>query len=397
MNPASTTRAQHIAIIMHDFSTGGSERIAIRLANQWVREGRQVTILCGTTDGPARALIEPGVAIERAGIETRRSMLSRLYLAKRLTENVRRLVPDLIFVPGNFHFPVIAALYGFIGRDRPVMVCKLSNPLFGPSRWFKKLLSGRIDAFVAMSDGLSREARKTLSGARIATLPEPILEAPLAVSEADPTSKLIVCAGRLVDQKNFSLAIQAFRHANAAGDMRMLILGEGPQRRKLEREIRRSGLGGHVHFGGHVSDIGPTLTKARLLLMTSKYEGYPAVLVEALARGVPVVTTDCSPAIREIVFDAGFGVVSTSDPSSLAAAITCVVRRNMPDPAKLAPLVGRHRIDMVALDYLDLFDELANGRRGISSASYSGNEAIHDRLPVVDECGLSEARQDALP
>jgi glycosyltransferase involved in cell wall biosynthesis len=131
--------------------------------------------------------------------------------------------------------------------------------------------------------------------------------------------------------------------------------------------------------------------------MTSKYEGYPAVLVEALARGVPVVTTDCSPAIREIVFDAGFGVVSTSDPSSLAAAITCVVRRNMPDPAKLAPLVGRHRIDMVALDYLDLFDELANGRRGISSASYSGNEAIHDRLPVVDECGLSEARQDALP
>jgi glycosyltransferase involved in cell wall biosynthesis len=388
--------ADHIAIVMHDFSTGGSERIAIRLANQWVRNGRRVTIMCGTTDGPARTLIKPGVGIRRVDTETVRGFLSRIRFAKRLVRDIEMLAPDLIFAPGNFHFPVLVALRGFMRSARPAMVCKLSNPLFGPSRWFKKLFVGRIDAFVAMSDALAVAARRTLGNVPIATIREPILDANAVVSTADRTSKLVVCAGRLVEQKNFSLAIDAFRTVNFAEDMRMLILGDGPQRRKLERRIRRRGLARQVRLGGHVPDIGPVLAEARLLLMTSEYEGYPAVLVEALARGVPVVTTDCSPAIREIMADPSFGRVDPSTPRALAAGMASVIAGEMPDPAALDRLTSHLRIDTVAAHYLMLFDDIVSARRHSSNMSDAGDETIHDRLPVPNESRLAEAHQHTL-
>lgn len=402
VKPLRNAKADHIAIVIHDFSAGGSERIAIRLANQWVRSGRRVTILCGTTDGPARDLVEPGVRIQRVAVETRRGPLSRFRLANRLASDVERLAPDLIFAPGNFHVPVLAALASFLGKPRPPVVCKISNPMLGPGRWFKILYADRIDAFVAMSDALGNQARKLLSRARIVTIAEPILEAGSRAARilpvADPSSALIVCAGRLVTQKDFSLAIKAFDLARIArDDVKLAILGEGPERGKLDRMIRELGLTDRVCLMGHVADIRPTLAKARMMLMTSRYEGYPAVLVEALAMGVPVVATDCSPAIREILFDPSFGQIVKSDARDLADGIASVLAAGPPTPAALTELLDRHRIDTVAPRYLALFDDLVSGARFNEVASMETIEAIHDGSAIPDELGPPKSRKHALP
>lgn len=127
--PSIPAQAGHIAIVMHDFSTGGSERIAIRLANQWVRSGRRVTILCGAIDGPASALIAPEVVIITVWPEIPRSAISRVMLGLAFADCIAVLRPDLIFAPGNFHIPVAAALAFRLGANRPALVCKLSNPL----------------------------------------------------------------------------------------------------------------------------------------------------------------------------------------------------------------------------------------------------------------------------
>src|SRR3546814_762086 len=121
--------ARHIAIILHDFSTGGSERIAIRLANRWVQMGRRVSLYCGTEQGQARALVGPGVAVRCCSPVTIRSPLSRISLGWRMARLVRQDAPDIVFSPGNFHLVILVILARLPYAKRPAFVSKLSNPM----------------------------------------------------------------------------------------------------------------------------------------------------------------------------------------------------------------------------------------------------------------------------
>jgi glycosyltransferase involved in cell wall biosynthesis len=367
---------------MHDFSTGGSERIAIRLANQWARCGRRITILCGTLDGPARALVAPEIRVRSVQPEIRRNPLSRLLLARALAEPVIELNPDLIFAPGNFHIPVIGMLGRTLGSNRPALICKLSNPLRQPGRsspaqWLFESLtrwhSRPVDALVVMAATLRDEAMAVLHHPQIRLIYEPNVDsyAPEALPAPchPPGAPLILCAGRLVPQKNFALAIQALALLDRERNARLLILGEGAERAALEAEVERHGLAGRVVFTGHVADIRPALASAQLFLLSSRYEGYPAVLIEALAAGLPVVTTDCSPAIGEIMAHPSFGRVTAQDAPALASAIESVLREDLPQPGEVAALLDRHRLDRVAQSYLDLFDQTVAIRSRLADRS----------------------------
>jgi glycosyltransferase involved in cell wall biosynthesis len=122
---------------------------------------------------------------------------------------------------------------------------------------------------------------------------------------------------------------------------------------------RRLGLGGRISMPGYVDDIRAALDRARLCVISSDYEGYPAVAIEALAAGVPVVATDCSPAMLAILSDPRLGtIVPTGDAAALAAAIDARLASVPADRAALAATVTGHRIGPVAADYLALFDRL---------------------------------------
>ncbi len=370
--PSLDRTASHIAIILHDFSTGGSERIAIRLANQWVRTGRKVTILCGVSTGPARAHLDPAVSVVGVWPEIRRSLLSRIVLGRALAECIALLEPDLIFVPGNFHIPVIAVLARLLGPRRPAIVCKLSNPLRRTGRpaplqalfgMVVRRMLRPVDGIVAMAAALAEEARIVLKRSDIRLIHEPNIDAahrpPRDIGLRD--GRTIVCAGRLVPQKNFELAIQAFARIDRRLDARLLILGDGERRLSLETLVDRLGLNHRVQFAGHVPDIRPTLARASLFLLSSRYEGYPAVLIEALAAGVPVVATDCSPALAEIISEPAFGRIVEADPVDMAAALEAILRVHRP-PIDAGRLMERHRADGVATRYLALFDSLVQLR-----------------------------------
>lgn len=372
--PART--AAHIAIVMHDFSTGGSERIAIRLANRWAAAGRRVTIICGTTEGPARALVSDQVAISPVYPRIRRSPLSRVRLAEAIEPHIHALLPDLIFAPGNFHISVAGLLARRLGPDRPPIVCKLSNPLRrsdrgGLRQWiFERSLrrfTGVIDGFIAMSASLHAEATAVLGPAWIDMIPEPVLDEagrPAPHPEGPP---LILCIGRLVAQKNFLLAIRAFAAIAPGCDARLLIVGEGSQRRRLEREIARLGLGDRISLPGHVADVPAVLARARLVLLTSDFEGYPAVMIEALAARRPVLATRCSPAIDEILLHRSFGCAVPASVPIISTMIGELLDGGPPDDAALLPLLARHRIDQVAPRYLQSFDTMV--RRGMKHAA----------------------------
>jgi glycosyltransferase involved in cell wall biosynthesis len=357
--------ADRIAILLHDFAPGGSERIAIRLANEWARQGRSPTLIVGSEGGALRTMVDDAVALVVADPPVDRGFGTRRRLARRLPALVAAVRPQLLFVPGNYHFPIVAPFARH--RLRPAIVAKLSNPVNRAGRsWLGQLMFdaalrlrlGPVDAVVAMSPALAAEAERVLGHGSVVSIAQPTLPdtpPPLAPPVAEPA---VVAAGRFVAQKRFDLLLDAMAQLGTR-DARLVLLGDGPGRAALAARVSRLGLDERVAMPGHVDDIRATLDRARLCVVSSDYEGYPAVAVEALAAGVPVVATDCSPAIREILSDPTLStVVPPGDPAALAAAIDARLAAPPVDRAALAATVAAHRIGPIAADYLALFDRL---------------------------------------
>jgi glycosyltransferase involved in cell wall biosynthesis len=154
--------------------------------------------------------------------------------------------------------------------------------------------------------------------------------------------------GRLEPQKDTALglrAMAALRRIRPAA--RLELVGEGPDRAVLQ--MLAAELGVPVRFAGRVQDVTSVLDGAAALLVTSRYEGGPAVAIEALARGVPVVSTDCSALLRDVLTAPEAGtIVPSRDPEALAAALVAQTLR--PDPSRLAVL-GRFRPEVSAARY----------------------------------------------
>lgn len=360
--------AAHIGIVLHDFSSGGSERIAIRLGNAWAASGRRVTLFCGSEDGVLRALVGPMVAVVCVRPETRRSAISRLLLAIRLNRVLASAKVDVLFAPGNYHL-LVCALLGRMNRHLP-LVCKLSNPV-RPNRAMSKLermfergvalAAAPIDTLIAMSAMLHDEARLAFPGAVIETIAEPVLNDDFAANtiRGPAKSKTILCAGRLAAQKDFGLALAAFAQLDPALGFELKLLGTGPLKAELLAKAEQLGIASRVDFAGYVPDIASNLKQSRLFLMTSQFEGYPAVLIEALAAGVPVVTTKCSPAIAEVIPARNFGeIVDSRDPAEIAKAILRVASLDPPGGDTLVQHLEKHAMSSVALQYLAVFDRL---------------------------------------
>lgn len=364
-----TAGAQHILIVFHDFSFGGTEVIALRLAEEWARLGRRVTIVCGTPEGPLRAAVPRGVHVETLEPEIGRSLFSRLRLRRALRAAVARLRPDILFLPGNFHIVLAGAVRGL--PRRPKVVAKISNPL-APAAGPLRALIGRafrwaardVDWFAAMSTGLAEDVRRITGTANVSVIHDPNateIAGGVPRPRSTETGPLrLLAAGRLVRQKDFALAIRVAVHLSQMRDVDLTIVGEGPDRAGLETLARRLGIADRVHLPGHVASIGPALDRADLLLVTSRYEGGPAVAVEALERGVPVVATDCSHFLHDILVDPDCGVIiPTRDPALFAARLLTwrydASRKPFSPQAATQAFAVSHAVD----SYLRLFDRLA--------------------------------------
>ncbi len=343
--------AQRILIAMHDFARAGTERIAIGLAKDWVEAGREVAILCGNSGGGLRDSLDPRVTVTELGV--RRGFLSRFRLARAMGSHLAALRPDIIFLPGNYHLLLAPGLR----RADPggVIALKISNPPVPDAPFAKSVFryfARAVDGFAAMNAGLAREVAALMPGKAVVTLYDPVYR---DASGEPPVRRdgvrNIVWIGRLEPQKDVALALQTMQALDKA---HLTILGDGALRADTERRIAAMGLGGKVTLAGYVPHIAPYLAGADALLITSRYEGGPAVAVEALAAGVPLVSTDCSHLLREIVTAQAGRIVATRDPRDLAAALAALGPRD----AGLAALAAPFAPQACARAYLDWFDAL---------------------------------------
>lgn len=350
--------AQRILICLHDFSRGGTERVALGLASAWAQAGRDVIIMAGSSEGGLRAGLDRRVKMVKLDPPIRRTLLSRFRLAREMGLQSRKLEPDVIFLPGNFHAPLANGLRA--ANAGPAIALKISNPPLPDGLPFAKALfrhfTGAVDGFAAMNFGLARELETLLPGRNIVTLHDPVYFRPIADQSRREDGRSILWIGRLEPQKDPLLALKTISRLGPS--VRLTMLGDGSLRDDVQRRISTMKLADRVSLLGHVREIEPYFARADALLITSRYEGGPAVAVEAMAAGLPVVATDCSFLLRDLVARPEAGrLVKSRKPQKLAAALEKVCAQPRA-PDVLRGLATAFEPQACAQAYLDWFDSL---------------------------------------
>ena len=303
------------------------------LANHWAANGRQVTLITFASADMDFYALHPEVkrvglglmAISRHPWEALRNNLHRL---KRLRQEIRASAPDVV-ISFIDEVNVLTLLTG-LSLGKPVMVSIQTDPrshYLGRVLYaLRRLLYPRAHAVVVPSDDVWRWTQRFVRKERLHTIPNPVTlpaSKPNDAAYSLGPGRTVVAVGRLHPVKGYDLLIQAFaRCAEEHPDWSLAILGEGEERGRLEALADELGVADRVGMPGRVKNLTKLLRQADLFVMSSRYEGFPIALLEAMACGLPVISTDCSGGPREIVRDGVDGVlVAPEDVGALGTAM----------------------------------------------------------------------------
>jgi glycosyltransferase involved in cell wall biosynthesis len=193
------------------------------------------------------------------------------------------------------------------------------------------------DGIVAVSQGVAADLLELtdLPPSKVRVLPNPVVTPELVECAAQPlddpwftagAAPVVLGAGRLDQQKDFPTLIRAFAAVRSKRAARLVILGEGPERARLESLVEELGIGEHVRLPGFVSNPFSYMARAAVFVLSSAWEGMPGVLIQAMACGAPVVATDCESGPREVLASGKYGrLVPVGDHAALAEAIAATL------------------------------------------------------------------------
>ena len=322
----------------------GAARVAANLAVGLSADGFDAELWAGESQ-------PPGVTLPRDLRLVDLDARTAAGLRARATEQLRnRPVAALIGVTHSANLAALEARAAAAPEARVAVTLHMTLSLFladEPRRLAR--LGAEIglhypaaDALIAVSGGVAQDAAR-LSGmplAKFHVIPNPIVTPEIAALSREPVDHpwfapgqppVVVGAGRLAPQKDFLTLIHAFRLARDVRPARLLILGEGPQRQRLEAAVGRLGLARDVALPGHAGNPFAYMARAAVFALSSVHEGLPTVLVEALACGVPVVSTDCPSGPREVLEGGRLGpLVGVGKPVELASALLAVLDKTPP-------------------------------------------------------------------
>ena len=377
MKQSGRTTGHRIAILTPSLAGQGAERKALYLAAGLLERGYNVDILlqrliCHYPDEvPDRARIfyessrtdaRTRVNLGRIGT-TPHPLLSepspwwirypRIGMSRRLRRKQLRLLMSTR-LPGW-----AASIAAYLDREHPrallamnvlsasaaTMATQLSHhpvrvvaTLHEPLNHRRLLVRARCsypyaDAVVGVSHGVSAEFAKipNLTRSQLYVIYNPVFSEYLTRKSREPAdhpwldrakTPVIIAIGKLIRRKDFATLLIAFARVRARRSARLIVLGEGRLRRSLLSLARRVGVAEHVDFAGFLENPYALLANADLFVLSSRNEALPTVLIEAMACGCPVVSTDCPFGPREILENGRYGaLVPVGQPEALAAAM----------------------------------------------------------------------------
>lgn len=320
-----------VAFLLPDFRIGGAERVALTLIEGFVERGIEVDLVPMRGEGELLAALPNQVNVVMLGARRIRNALFplRRYLRDRKPDAVQASMWPLTILA------IIAR--AMAGSSARLVVSDHNNLTrqYGSSaaavaflKWSMRFCYPRADARVcvssAIADELARQAglNRRLFEVIYNPIPSPPdLEGQDREAATGPRWR-ILSVGSLKRQKNFELLLRAFARLQVKPPARLTILGEGPLRPELERLARELGIADRVSMPGFALDTWPHYQAADLFVLSSDYEGFANVLVEAMAAGLPIVSTDCESGPREVLDNGRHGrLIPVGDVAALATAM----------------------------------------------------------------------------
>ena len=352
-----STGDKRIALAIPDLRGGGGERSTLGIARGLLARGYTVDLVLfedsnaypDETPPEARQFVLRSPRAQRfrerirsiPGLGIRRVLLLFIRLIdlagniRFIATYMRRERPDVLF-PALGEAKVSTLLACFFVSSRPIVIPVMRNVVMNrsvPLRILYRLLFPSADRVVAISNGVADSLVEKLGIRRekIETIYNPVTRPEICamasespdhpwISEDGPPVFLAV--GRLVAAKDFMTLLRAFHRVSSSRPARLIILGEGPWRNRLERFVKDMGMTEQVSLPGWAPNPFAYMSRASVFVVSSKYEGLSLVLIEALACGCPVVSTDCPSGPAEILCNGEFGpLVPVGDDAALAAAM----------------------------------------------------------------------------
>lgn len=347
-----------IALVISSLGGGGAERVMATLANAWAASGTTVTLITLATSENDKYLLDPHVRRVALGVTD-----NSVNAITAIGNNVRRILalraairdyrPDAVisFLDTTNALAILACT----GLRIPVIVSDRVDVSACPPRgawlWLYRLLYRRADAVVVQTRR-NADAVARLTGCAVAVIPNPLRAAvavgdpraescvELPVPGADNTRTLLAM-GRLAAQKGFDLLLAAFAQVtDRHPDWQLVILGEGPERVRLAGLIAQHGLEDRARMPGFAAVPEQALRSADLFVLSSRFEGFPNALLEAMAEGLPCISYDCPTGPRELIEHGVDGwLVPSGDVEALATALDTLM-----NDAALRQSLGEHAV-----------------------------------------------------
>jgi GalNAc-alpha-(1->4)-GalNAc-alpha-(1->3)-diNAcBac-PP-undecaprenol alpha-1,4-N-acetyl-D-galactosaminyltransferase len=336
-------KSPRLAFVISSLSSGGAERVLSSMANYWAHKGWAITVITlANNDSDFYSLddrisrIALGAAGQSRGILD--ALLKNLVRLVALRSAVRMAQPDVVvsFIDGINVLTLMATLFLRI----PVVVAERVDP-----RWhmigdvwnrLRTLLYPTAAALVVQTQDVFEWAVQKVGKNKAFVIPNPYVpNKPVCpVEQASFPGPFMLGVGRLEHQKGFDILLLAFSNVAAAHrDWSLVVLGEGRERNALQTLANSLGLEGRVRFPGEISNAAAVMEHASLFVLPSRYEGFPNVLLEAMAAGLPCVSFKCPSGPAAIIRDGIDGkLVPREDVAALGEAIKHLIgdenRRN---------------------------------------------------------------------
>jgi GalNAc-alpha-(1->4)-GalNAc-alpha-(1->3)-diNAcBac-PP-undecaprenol alpha-1,4-N-acetyl-D-galactosaminyltransferase len=344
-----------ITLVIYAMGIGGAQRVMSIVANYWATHGWEVTLITlADRSRPSFYYLEPQIKLVQLGIiGDSPNFLTILRTGWQRIQLLRSAIvasqPDVVISflnTGN-----VMTLIATRNLNIPVIVSEHSYPGFvDVSRCWQVLMKWtyRYADLVTLLTESALEFYPIESGYRSIVMPNPVITPAIDLDNKRllPTPTLIAI-GRLHPVKGFDLSIASFaKLRDKYPDWHLTILGEGPIRAELEDLCSQLDLTERVHFLGQVKNVNAYLRQADIFVLSSRFEGFPMALCEAMACGLPVIATDCLSGPREMITDGVNGIlVAMEDVDALADGMDTL----MSDPTK------RQQLALAAPQILEQF------------------------------------------
>ena len=370
---ASSTGKQRVAVFLSNLEGGGAERVTVNLLRGFSPELFELELILVSATGPFLDQVPAHVKV----IDLKASGVTGAILP--LARYLRQRRPAVL-LSHTSHVNVGALVARSLSGTRTKVVVVEHNDLSSVPKKVKtrrfvppqrrllpnlmRRLYNRADAVIGVSEGVSRfvQGRFNVSAGLVQTIYNPVVDAELLersrerpehpwLSERTPT---LIAVGRLNEQKDFATLLRAFAVVRERRNVRLIIFGEGPERERLEALAQELGVAQEVSLPGFTPNPYAAMRHASLLVLSSRWEGLPTVLVEAMACGCPVVATDCLSGPTEILEGGRHGpLTEVGNVQGLADAMLRTLAAPLP-AAQLEARAAHFSFENAIASYTDL-------------------------------------------